>query len=57
MLDHDKDKVNKEIINRNIKEVIVNDKIDREIIYLLKNNYQILVTIRDDIYDGEEYAN
>ena len=55
MLDHDKDKVIKEIINRNIKEVIVNDKIDREIIYLLKNNYQILVTIRDDIYDGEDY--
>ncbi len=55
ILEHDKDKVIKEVINRNIKEVIINDKVDREIIYILKNNYQILTTIRDDIYDGEEY--
>ena len=56
MLPHDKEKVIKEIINRNIKEVIVNDKIDREIIYILKNNYHVLVTIRDEIYDKEEYS-
>ena len=55
LVDHDKEKVIKEVVNRNLKEVIVNDKIDREIVYLLKNNYQILVTIRDDIYDGEDY--
>ena len=55
MLPHDKEKVVKEIVNRNIKEIIVNDKIDREIIYILKNNYQELITIRDDIYDKEEY--
>ncbi len=55
ILEHDKEKVIKEIVNRNIKEVILNDKVDREIIYLLKNNYNIVSTIRDDIYDGEEY--
>ena len=55
LLDHDKDKVVKEIVNRNIKEVILNDKIDREIIYLLKNNYQILTSIRDDVYSGSDY--
>ena len=55
LVDHDKEKVIKEVVNRNLKEVIVNDKIDREIVYLLKNNYQILVTIRDDIYDGDTY--
>ena len=55
ILDHDKEKVIKEIINRNIKEIIVNDKVDREIIYLLKNNYHILTTIRDDIYEKEDY--
>ena len=55
MLPHDKEKVIKEIVNRNIKEIIVNDKIDREIIYILKNNYQELITIRDDIYDNDEY--
>jgi len=55
LIDYDKEKVVKEIINRNIKEIIVNDKIDREIIYILKNNYNILVSIRDNLYDGEEY--
>ena len=55
LLDHDKDNLIKEIINRNIKELIVNDKVDREIIYILKNNYNILITIRDDVYQGEEY--
>ena len=55
ILEHDKDKLIKEVINRNIKELILNDKIDRELIYILKNNYQIISTIRDEIYDGEEY--
>ena len=55
LLPHDKDKVVKEVINRNIKELIVNDKIDREIVYILKNNYNILITVRDELYDQEEY--
>lgn len=55
LLPHDKEKVIKEVINRNIKELIVNDKIDREIIYILKNNYNLLITIRDELYDKEEY--
>ncbi len=55
LVDHDKEAVIKEVVNRNLKEVIVNDKIDREIVYILKNNYQILVTIRDELYDGEDY--
>ena len=37
----------KEIVNKNIKELICNDKIDREIIYKLKSLYHILVTITD----------
>jgi len=55
LVEHDKEKVVKEIINRNIKEVIVNDKIDREIVYILKNSYNLLITVRDDLYDGDEY--
>lgn len=55
LLPHDKEKVVKEVINRNLSEIIVNDKIDREIVYILKNNYNILITVRDDLYDGEEY--
>lgn len=55
LIDHDKEKAIKEIVNRNIKELIVNDKIDREIIYVLKNNYNILITIREEVYDKDEY--
>ena len=55
LIDHDKEKVVKEVVNRNIKEIIVNDKIDREIIYVLKNTYNILITIRDDLYEGDQY--
>ena len=47
LVDHDKEKVIKEVVNRNLKEVIVNDKIDREIVYLLKNNYQITSIYQD----------
>jgi len=43
------------LVNKGIKEIIVNDTIDREIIYLLKENYHILVTITNDLCDNEEY--
>ena len=55
LLEYDKEKVIKEINNRNIKEIIVNDKIDREIISVLKENYHILVTVSDSIYSGSDY--
>ena len=45
----------KEIVNKNIKELICNDKIDRELIYKLKNNYHILVTITDKLCDDMSY--
>jgi len=55
IVEHDKNKLLKEIINRNILEIIVNDKIDREIISVLRENYNILVTITDEICDLDEY--
>ncbi len=55
LVEHDKEKVIKEINNRNIKEIIVNNKIDREITSILKDNYHILVTVSDDIYEGSDY--
>ncbi len=45
----------KEIINHNIKELLCNDKVDRELIYLLKVNYHILVTITDTLCDDDNY--
>ena len=55
IIDHDPDKLIKEVINHNIKEGIVNDKIDRNIINTLRENYNILITILDTVYDGEDY--
>ena len=49
------DEVLKTIINHNIKEVIVNTKIDRNLVNILRENYNILITFRDEIIDLEEY--
>ena len=54
ILDNDGDLI-KEVVNKNIKELICNDKIDRELIYKLKNNYHILVTITDKLCDDLSY--
>ena len=54
ILDNDVDLL-KEIVNKNIKELICNDKIDRELIYKLKNNYHILVTITDTLCEDPVY--
>ena len=57
LIDHDKTKLLSEIITRGIKELIVNSNIDREILITLRENYHILVTITDNIYNGNEYEN
>lgn len=56
VLDRDKEKLIKYIANKNIKELIVNSKIDREIVNDLRKRYNVLVTFRDDLYEEEEYA-
>ena len=54
ILDNDVDLL-KEVVNKNIKELICNDKIDRELIYKLKNIYHILVTITDTLCEDPVY--
>ena len=54
IIDNDVDLI-KEIVNKNIKELICNDKIDRELIYKLKSIYHILVTITDSLCDDISY--
>ena len=56
LLDKNKDKIIKEIIKKNFKEVIVNDKMDRELIDNLRKNYEILVTIQTEEKEYEEYS-
>ncbi len=55
IVEHDNEKIIKEVINHNIKEGIVNNKIDRNIINDLREKNNILITILDDIYDGSNY--
>ncbi len=55
ILDHDTDKLLKEVMNLNIKEAIVNTKIDRTIINYLRENLHMLITITDECYSGSDY--
>ena len=55
IVEHDNEKIIKEVINHNIKEGIVNNKIDRNIINDLREKNNILITILDDVYDGSDY--
>ena len=55
IIDHDEDLLLKEVVNRNIRELIVNDKIDRNIVSMFREQYNLLVTFRENIYEGEEY--
>lgn len=54
VLDNQDDLI-KEIVNKNIKELICNEKIDRELIYKLKSLYHILVTITDEKNEDDNY--
>ena len=55
MIESDQNKLLKEIVNHNIGELIVNSKIDRNIVNILRENYHILVTIQDTIYEKDDY--
>ena len=52
----DLDSLYRELINRNIKEIICNDNLEREVLYTLKNTYNILVTITNNLNEYDEYA-
>ncbi|MCI5701341.1 MAG: DNA mismatch repair protein MutS [Erysipelotrichaceae bacterium] len=51
----DEESLYRELINLSIKEVIVNSEVNREILYNLKNNYNILITITDEVEEYETY--
>lgn len=55
ILDHDYPKLIKELKNKEIKEVIASAKIDRNVIRILREEEQMLVTIQEEIYDQEDY--
>ena len=55
VIDHDSNLLLKEIANRGIIELIVNSPVDRGVITTLRNLYNVVVTIRDDIYENDDY--
>ena len=55
LIDNEND-LYREIVNKGINEVITNDKIDRNILYTLKNNYHLVVTITNDLSDEYSYV-
>jgi len=54
LVDHNNEKLINEVLRLNIKELIVNNKIDRAIINVLRENYSLLITISDDLLE-EKY--
>jgi len=55
LIDNEND-LYREVVNKGINEVITNDKIDRGILYTLKNNYHLVVTITNDLSDEYSYV-
>lgn len=55
LVEGEKEKVIKEITKHAFKEVIVNDNTDREIIEILRSNYNILVTITKEELEDKNY--
>lgn len=55
IIDHNEEKLVKEFVNHNIKEAIVNSKIDRNVVNQLREFYNVLITFTDDLYEGSEY--
>ncbi len=56
LLNDDEAIVLREITRLSLKEVIVNSKFDRTLLLKLRQNYQLMVTITDDLYQEEDYA-
>ena len=55
LIEGEKEKVIKEIAKQGFKEVIVNDSINREIIEILRTNYNVLVTITKEELNDKNY--
>ena len=56
LINYDTEKLINEIIRLDIKELIVNDLVDRKIINTLRENYSILITISSSLLDDDTYS-
>ncbi len=57
LIPHNNTKLVSELVSLNVKELVVESKVDNSIINILRNQFKILVTISDDILDSDEYKN
>ncbi len=55
LLNHNNVNLVSEIVSLGLKEVVVNDKIDKSIISTLKNQFKISITFNEEIIDNSEY--
>ena len=55
LLEHNNTKLVSEIVSIGIKEILVNSKLDKVIISLLKNQFKITISISDNILEEQEY--
>lgn len=55
MISHNNVNLVSEIVSLGLKEVVVNNKIDKNVISTLKNQFKIFVTFSEDIEDNSEY--
>ena len=55
MISHNNVNLVSEIVSLGLKEVVVNNKIDKNVISTLKNQFKIFVTFSEDIENNSEY--
>lgn len=55
ILEHNISKVISEIVGLNIKEIVMNSKVDKNILLILKNQFKITVTISDEVENDKQY--
>ncbi len=56
LISYDIDKLINEIIRLDIKELLVNNAIDRKLINTLRESYNILITIKDDLEENNIFS-
>lgn len=56
ILEHNISKVVSEIVGLNIKEIVLNDKVDKNILSILKNQFKLTVTISNEIENIDQYS-
>ena len=55
ILEHNTSKVISEIVGLNIKEIVMNSKVDKNILSILKKQFKITVTISDEVENDKQY--